>query len=62
MRISRKSTKYPALLAAYMNTKEGKAFMLEIASQLIDGFEIDHRGKIKDVVINDKTSIKLDFE
>jgi len=57
-----KDAEYPALLAAFMNTKEGKAFTLNIMSQLVSGFEVNRKGKIENVVINDAADIKLDFE
>lgn len=62
MKVGKRSKKYPDLLATFVNTKEGKAFTMSIISQLIDSFEVDHKGKIKDVVINDKAKIKLEFE
>lgn len=62
MKINRLDVRYPSLLATYMNTNEGKSFMLEIASQLIDSFEIDHKNRIKNVVIDDKANIQLNME
>lgn len=53
---------YPQFLAQYMKTKEGQAFALSIMSQLIDGFEINQKGKIETVHINDQSPIKIDFE
>ena len=62
MKVNSESPMYPALLATYLNTKEGMAFALSIMSQLIDGFETDHKGRIKDVAINDTKNIVLEFE
>lgn len=50
------------MLAVYLNTKEGKAFMLDIASQLIEGFEVDHKNRISNVIVDDETGIKIDME
>lgn len=62
MKILRGDKKYPLMLATYLNTKAGKAFMLDIASQLIEGFEVDHKNKINGALIDDETGIKLDME
>ena len=61
-KILKQNPKYRKLLATYMKTKEGQAFALSVMSQLIDGFDVDSKGKIETVHIDDTQSIKLDME
>lgn len=53
---------YPHFLATYMKTKEGQAFALSVISQIIDGFEVNSKGKIVTVHIDDSKPITLDME
>lgn len=62
VKINKNSPKYLPTLAQYMRTKEGQAFALSIMSQLIDGFEVNRKGKITDVVIDADKPIVIDFE
>lgn len=61
-KVLRSDSRYPKLLATYMNTKAGQAFALSVMSQLVDGFEVDSKGRIETVHIDDTQSIKLDME
>ena len=61
-RILKTDSRYPKLLATYMNTKAGQAFALSVMSQLVDGFEVDSEGRIEAVHVDDTQSIKLDME
>lgn len=61
-KINKENAKYPPLLAQYMRTKEGQAFALSIISQLVDGFELDYRGKIKTVYLDDENPLILNME
>ena len=53
---------YPLFLAKYLNTKEGMAFALSVVSQLIDGFDVNHKGWIEATHIDDTKPITLDME
>lgn len=61
-KVLRSDSRYPKLLATYMSTKAGQAFALSVMSQLVDGFEVDSKGRIETVHIDDTQSIKLDME
>lgn len=61
-KILKNNTYYPHFLATYMKTKEGQTFALSIMAQLIDGFEINPKGKIEAVHINNRSPIKFDLE
>lgn len=52
---------YHKYLSTYLSMKEGQNFTLHILTQLIDGFEIDRKGRICNVVIDD-SPIYLDLE
>ncbi len=63
MRKYRRGTpEYAQCLTTYLKTKEGAAFALDILSQLIESFTVDHKSRIKDVTIDDEKPIKLHFE
>ena len=61
-KILKDDPRYPQYLAKYLNTKEGMAFALSVVSQLIDGFDVNHKGWIEAAHIDDMNPIMLDVE
>lgn len=55
------SKEYAKFMAVFLSTKEGSQFAVHILSQLIDGFEVDHKNRIENVHIDDSKPIVLDF-
>lgn len=55
------SREYHKVLSTYLGMKEGQNFTLHIITQLIDGFELDRKGRICKVVIDD-SPIYLDLD
>ena len=62
MRIMRSNKAYYATLATYLNTKAGQAFMLDLASNVINGFEVDHKGFIKEAIIDYDQEIEINVQ
>lgn len=62
MRIMRNNKAYYATLATYLNTKAGQAFMLDLASNVINGFEVDHKGFIKEAIIDYDQEIEINVQ
>lgn len=60
-KINRNSTEYDRFLAVYLNTKNGRAFAYSVLSQLVDGFEVDAKGRITSASLSDKPLV-IDFE
>lgn len=61
-RHDRGAKEYAKYLVKFLQTKEGSQFAVHILSQLIEGFEVKHNGKIENVHIDDTKPIVLDFE
>ena len=62
MKVMRHNKAYYPTLAKYLNTKAGQAFMLDLASNVIHGFEIDFRGHIKEAIIDYDQEIELNLQ
>lgn len=62
MHIDRNNPNYKKTLAKWLSTKEGTIFALYTISQLIDGFEVDYKGKIKQSWLDGSTGIDINLD
>lgn len=64
MRVSadRNKEKYVEVLMKYLKTKDGLSKVMYILHQVFPEFEIDSKGRITSVKVNDTDPIVLEFE
>lgn len=59
-RVFRRANKhYPQYLNKFLSSQEGKAFMFDVMSQLIDGFIVSNKTEDMEVIIDDEAIIYL---